>query len=74
MPATISAMTLGWRSGRSMRARRRLRRRMRSAWRMRSGKAKWSGSSPCHTPLDDVFTLAISASVTADIVLAPLTR
>lgn len=52
---TISAMTLGWRSGLRRKARVRLRTRTRVIWTTRRGKAKCKGSSPCHAPFEEVL-------------------
>jgi len=37
-------------------ARKRLTAMINAVWTMSNGKAKFKGLSPCHTPLDEVFT------------------
>ena len=49
-------MTLGWRSGLKRTARERLTAMINAVWIMSNGNAKFKGLSPCHAPLDEVFT------------------
>ena len=49
-------MTLGWRSGLKRTARERLTAMINAVWMMSNGNAKFKGLSPCHAPLDEVFT------------------
>lgn len=68
----ISAMTRGWRSGRSAKARPRVRTRTRQTCRMMSGSEKCSGLPPCHAPSDVAFIGAHSADDAASSPPPPL--
>ena len=49
-------MTFGWRRGLKRTARERLTATINAVWTMSNGKAKFKGLSPCHAPLEEVFT------------------